>query len=75
MGFCLNCSDDEKESIVGDGCGDAINPGYETKVVLAINWKDQQHSAIPEDFYLLLYIDDIPTIETVSIMPDLNFIR
>ena len=71
--FVWNCSDDQKQSIIDDGCGDEINPGYETKVVLTINWKNQQHSPIPEDFYLLLYKDDIPSIETVSIIPDLEF--
>ncbi len=70
--FVWECSDDEKDSVLADGCGDYIKPSMESTVKLHINWKSETFSPFSENFYLITYLGDQPNVDQIKIKPDLD---
>ena len=64
------CSDDDQPSTTDEGCGDEIMPGMISTVSLNVSWKLSQYTPVLEQIYLITYIEDEPSISTVSLTPD-----
>ena len=66
-----DCSDDDSPSIDGLGCGDEILPGMKTSVILNMTWNSEIFSPISEEIYLITYVDNEPSWDTIRVHPDL----
>ena len=69
--FTWQCSDDDRPSVSGLGCGDVIKPGRKSSVVLNVTWNSASYTPHLDEVYLITYIDDDSYVSVIELTPDL----
>ena len=69
--FTWQCSDDDRLSVSGLGCGDVIKPGMKSSVMLNVTWNSASYAPYSDEVYLITYIDDESYVSIIELKPDL----